>query len=161
MPSSVKDAATRAVQPPRASVPEAKADASTPDTVAEIPSGLYANEVLARNLILFRARRRFSQAELAQRSGLSRNSVSNIERGDVSPTISVVGRLATALETTLPDLFADETVPDVANDDELARLAAAGREGAIDARSLMVAIDEAAGYPSSRYSRAGRPRVAR
>lgn len=159
MPISVKPAADTAAR--RETGAALVAEAALPDATFDVPSGLYANEILARNIILFRARRRYSQAELAQRSALSRTSISNIERGDVSPTVSVVGRLAIALHVTLQELFADEAIPDIANDAELARLAAAGREGAIDADSLMMAIDEAAGYSADRYSRAGRPRLAR
>jgi len=50
---------------------------------------------------------------LAGRAGVSRSMISLIERGESSPTASVLHRLATGLGTTLASLFAEEERFDV------------------------------------------------
>lgn len=52
-----------------------------------------------------RAQRGLSQDELAHRAGLHRTYVSGVERGVRNPTITVLGRLAAALEVGLPVLM--------------------------------------------------------
>ena len=54
-----------------------------------------------------RKRRRMSLRDLASNSGLSANAISRIERGESSPTVSTLRRLATSLEIPIMDLFAD------------------------------------------------------
>lgn len=49
---------------------------------------------------------------LAGRAGVSRSMISLIERGESSPTASVLHRLATGLGTTLASLFAEEERPE-------------------------------------------------
>jgi len=46
---------------------------------------------------------------LAERCGLSINAISQIERGENSPTVSTLHRLATALSVHITDLFQEET----------------------------------------------------
>jgi transcriptional regulator with XRE-family HTH domain len=46
---------------------------------------------------------------LSERSGLSINAISRIERGESSPTVSSLRRLADGLDVTVIDLFKDET----------------------------------------------------
>jgi transcriptional regulator with XRE-family HTH domain len=46
---------------------------------------------------------------LAERSGLSVNAISQIERGENSPTVASLHRLATALDIPITDLFQEET----------------------------------------------------
>ena len=115
---------------------------------------------LARNVIIFRARRKLAQIALAEKAGLSRTTVSNVERASVDTTLSVVKRLANALDTTPNELLDEEMPVAYADDDELERLASTARDDAVDAHSLFVATDEAGGHSAERYSRAGRPRVA-
>jgi transcriptional regulator with XRE-family HTH domain len=62
---------------------------------------------LAERLRTLRRARRWSLDELAARSGVSRASLSRIENGDVSPTASVLGRLAGAHGATVSRLLAD------------------------------------------------------
>ena len=45
---------------------------------------------------------------LVERCGLSINAISLIERGENSPTVSTLHRLATALNVSITDLFQDE-----------------------------------------------------
>src|SRR5271166_2251019 len=62
---------------------------------------------LAERLRDLRRARRWSLDELSARSGVSRASLSRIENGDVSPTASVLGRLAGAHGSTVSRLLAD------------------------------------------------------
>jgi transcriptional regulator with XRE-family HTH domain len=54
--------------------------------------------------------RRLSMRALAERSGLSLNAISRIERGESSPTVASLFTLATALQVHIADLFT--TVPE-------------------------------------------------
>ena len=114
---------------------------------------------LARNVVLFRARKGISQQLLADAAGLSRATISNVERAEGSPNLEIVMRIATALDVKFIDLFAEQHAARV-SDATIADLKA-GRPspGSVKARSLIVAIDEAAGHSLERYSRAGRPRA--
>lgn len=54
-------------------------------------------DVLAKNLRKERQAQELTQEELADRAGMSSRYVGSIERGAVSATVSVLGRLAEAL----------------------------------------------------------------
>ncbi len=60
---------------------------------------------LARRLHLEREARGWSQADLAERSGVSKAMVSKIERGETSPTAALLARLAAAFGLTLAGLL--------------------------------------------------------
>ncbi len=62
---------------------------------------------LAERLRNLRQARRWSLDELSALSGVSRASLSRIENGDVSPTASVLGRLAGAHGVTFSRLIAE------------------------------------------------------
>ncbi|WP_183617996.1 helix-turn-helix domain-containing protein [Novosphingobium fluoreni] len=62
-------------------------------------------DVLAVNLRLLRQERDITQEELADRTGLSSRYVGSIERARVSASITVVGKLASALEIQPCDLI--------------------------------------------------------
>lgn len=131
------------------------------ETASETTRSSPAREALRVNLIVGRARLRLSQEALAKRAGLSRPTISRIERcaaPDVG--LDVIERLSTALETSVSELFApvDEGPAD---DAEIARRAAAPDDDYIDADALIAAMEEAARPAVQRYSRAGRPPVAR
>lgn len=53
-----------------------------------------------------RKERRLSQEELGHRSGLHRNYVGGIERGELNPSLEAITRLATALRVRISQLFA-------------------------------------------------------
>jgi transcriptional regulator with XRE-family HTH domain len=60
---------------------------------------------LAQRLRLERDSRGWSLAELAERSGVSKATISKIERAEASPTAVVLVRLATAFDLTLAGLL--------------------------------------------------------
>lgn len=62
---------------------------------------------LAERLRALRHARNWSLDELSALSGVSRASLSRIENGEVSPTASVLGRIAGAYRTTVSRLLAD------------------------------------------------------
>ena len=50
-----------------------------------------------------------SQQQLAERVGVSRQTISAIEKGDYNPTINLCIAICKALNKTLDDLFWEET----------------------------------------------------
>lgn len=121
---------------------------------------LPALEALRVNVIIGRARARLSQEQLAERAGVSRPTVSRIERGAADVGIEVVQQIADALGVAVSELF----VPagdDRLDDSEIAARLDTGEDEFIDARAVLEAVDEAAGREIERYSRAGRPALDR
>jgi transcriptional regulator with XRE-family HTH domain len=62
---------------------------------------------LAARLARLRAERGWSLDILAERSGISRTTLSRLERGETSPTASLLGRLCTAYGRTMSRLIAE------------------------------------------------------
>jgi transcriptional regulator with XRE-family HTH domain len=62
-------------------------------------------EIIAVNLRRTRQGRNWTQEELAERAELSARYVGAIERAAVSPSVTVLGRLADALEISACDLI--------------------------------------------------------
>ena len=60
---------------------------------------------LARNLRRLRLEKGWSQEEFADRAGLHRTYVSDLERGARNPTIVIVGKLADPLGVKLGELL--------------------------------------------------------
>jgi transcriptional regulator with XRE-family HTH domain len=63
-------------------------------------------ESLAARIALEREARGWSLGELAERSGVSKAMISKIERGEASPTATLLGRLSGAFGLTLSTLLA-------------------------------------------------------
>lgn len=63
------------------------------------------NEDLARRLSDLRRARNLSLDELAGKSGISRATLSRIERGDTSPTAVALGQLARTFNMSMAELF--------------------------------------------------------
>jgi transcriptional regulator with XRE-family HTH domain len=63
------------------------------------------NDLVATNLRRIRHARDLSQEELADECGLSARYVGSIERAKASPTVTVLGRLSSALDIDPRDLF--------------------------------------------------------
>jgi transcriptional regulator with XRE-family HTH domain len=59
---------------------------------------------VALNLQRLRKARRWSQSQLAEKAGLSREYVTRIERGRQDPTLGTLERLAKALKVKLVDV---------------------------------------------------------
>jgi len=53
-----------------------------------------------------RAERRVSQEELGLRTGVHRNYIGGIERGERNPSVTTIATLAAALDLKLSELFA-------------------------------------------------------
>ncbi len=65
------------------------------------------SEQLSRRVSSERQRRSWSLGDLATKSGVSKAMLSKIERREVSPTATVLLRIATALDMTLAELLTD------------------------------------------------------
>jgi putative transcriptional regulator len=61
---------------------------------------------------VLRAERGWSQADLAQRLEVSRQSVNAIETGKFDPSLPLAFRLARLFDTTIEAIFDDETAKD-------------------------------------------------
>jgi transcriptional regulator with XRE-family HTH domain len=82
--------------------------------VQVFPQTRRRGEAMGERVRLARLRRRMTQAELAARIGVSRQTLSNLERGDLSTSLAV---LAQALSV----LGLEEDLDRLAGDDELGR----------------------------------------
>ncbi|UBU08281.1 helix-turn-helix domain-containing protein [Nonomuraea gerenzanensis] len=76
---------------------------------------------LADRLAELRVERGWSLEELAQRSGISRSTLSRLERAEISPTASLLGKLCEVYERTMSRLLAEV-------EDEPPRLLSAGQQ---------------------------------
>ena len=63
------------------------------------------------NLKDLRIESNLSQAELAERSGISQGYLSSLERGEKQPTLPVLKRLASALGISVAALVDDNNKP--------------------------------------------------
>jgi transcriptional regulator with XRE-family HTH domain len=92
--------------------------------MAAQPSALAPDPIerrIARRLAGLRADHGWSLEALSERTGISRASLSRLERSELSPTAAMLGKLCTAFGWTLSRLMADaETKP--------ANLVAAGKQ---------------------------------
>ena len=66
---------------------------------------------LAQRLRREREQRGWPLSELARRAAVSKSMISKVERGEASPTASLLGRLAGAFGTTMSSLLAEPTSP--------------------------------------------------
>ncbi len=65
----------------------------------------HSSTMLAANLRRLRERRKLTQQELAERSGVPRPTLAHLESGEANPTLSVLVRVAEALGTSIEDLI--------------------------------------------------------
>lgn len=63
------------------------------------------NLVIAENLKALRAERQLSLGEAAERTGVSKSMLGQIERGESSPTISTLWKIATGLQVSFTSLL--------------------------------------------------------
>lgn len=66
------------------------------------------NNLLAKRVRALRKSRGYALDRLAELSGVSRSMISLIERGETSPTATVLNKLSDALDVTMASLFSDE-----------------------------------------------------
>jgi transcriptional regulator with XRE-family HTH domain len=71
---------------------------------------LESHEVLLRDLVKLRKKHRLTQAEVAERMGVSQPTVAGFERYDANPTLSTVRRYALAVGATLDERVVDDCV---------------------------------------------------
>lgn len=67
-------------------------------------TNLNINEKIGIKISILRKRLKFSQEKLSEFSGLSKNSISSIERGESNPSIETLDRIAKALNIELKEL---------------------------------------------------------
>ena len=63
------------------------------------------NLVIAANLKALRAAKQLSLGEAAERTGVSKSMLGQIERGESSPTISTLWKIATGLQVSFTSLM--------------------------------------------------------
>jgi transcriptional regulator with XRE-family HTH domain len=73
-------------------------------------------DTLGKNIKYFRLQRGLSQADLAEKAGISITFVSNIERGNNYPLAGTICNLAKALNIEIWELFKGEITPDESKD---------------------------------------------
>jgi transcriptional regulator with XRE-family HTH domain len=79
-----------------------------------------AESIFGEHLRELRQAARLSQETLAEKAGLHRNYVGHIERGEKTPSLDVLIRLAGAFALSLPELvegFDSRTVRNLLSDD--------------------------------------------
>jgi putative transcriptional regulator len=65
---------------------------------------------MKNRLRVLRAERQWSQADLAQKLDVSRQSINAIETGKFDPSLPLAFRLARLFETTIEAIFIDEQI---------------------------------------------------
>jgi len=73
--------------------------------------GTEVRAALARNIKAFRGRRNWSQADLAEKSGLSIVYLSDIERGNKWPYLDTLVKIAGAFKVEVYELLKPENTP--------------------------------------------------
>lgn len=63
------------------------------------------NYQLGKRIYFLRMERKISQEELAFRSNINKNYLSDVERGTRNPTLKVVAKIAKGLNITIEELF--------------------------------------------------------
>jgi putative transcriptional regulator len=62
-------------------------------------------ESMNNRIRVLRAERRWSQADLAERVGVSRNSINSVENGKFDPSLPLAYRIADAFELPVEQVF--------------------------------------------------------
>jgi transcriptional regulator with XRE-family HTH domain len=115
-----------------------------------------ARDALRFHLVFRRAKQKLSQSALAERAGVSRPVISELEQGRGNVTLGVLSRIAAALDATPAQLL---TVPSRGSTDEdVLRRDKEGLENFVDAWDFLEALDESgdAAEEVARYSKRGR-----
>lgn len=67
-----------------------------------------SSAVLRNNIRRLRFEKSMTQEELALRTGVSRQTIMSIERGDTNPSVLLAFKIASALEMQITDVFSME-----------------------------------------------------
>ena len=67
------------------------------------------HRVMENQIRVLRAERKWSQAELAEQIGVSRNSINAIENGRHDPSLPLAFRIAKVFELPVEKVFKDES----------------------------------------------------
>lgn len=81
--------------------------AASPELAAASGEPALLDARLAARLAELRTEHGWSLEELARRTGVSRSTLSRLERGEISPTAALLGRLCTAYERPMSRLLAE------------------------------------------------------
>ena len=68
-------------------------------------------DILGKNIKSFRSKKKLSQADLADKTGISITFLSNLERGNNFPLAGTLCSLAKALEVEVFELFKGDLIP--------------------------------------------------
>jgi transcriptional regulator with XRE-family HTH domain len=90
---------------------------------------------LGKNIKLLRFRKKYSQADLAEKADISIIFLSNIERGVKFPKPEIMSRIANALEIEVYELFKSDLIPEN-NKETISRLSEDIH------RNISIAVDE-------------------
>jgi len=63
------------------------------------------SKVLGNNLRVWRAKFEITQSELAQKAGVSRKTISTLERGVYTPSVALALTLSSIFETRVEEVF--------------------------------------------------------
>lgn len=69
-----------------------------------------SNNLIAENIKKFRKEKGFTQKELALKSGITRESLGNYERGTRTPPANILASIANALDKTTHELITGESL---------------------------------------------------
>ena len=61
--------------------------------------------MLKNDIIVFRAKKRWTQQQLADAAAVSRQTIAALEKEKYNPSLILAFKLANALETTIEELF--------------------------------------------------------
>lgn len=67
---------------------------------------------MINRLKVLRAERDWSQAELADKVGVSRQTINSLETGKYEPSLSLAFKLARLFDTTIEEIFSPEARPE-------------------------------------------------
>jgi len=81
------------------------------DRLGVVEIARVAGRVVKNKIRVLRAERKWSQAELAERVGVSRNSINSIENGHFDPSLTLAFAIADAFEQRIEDVFERERKP--------------------------------------------------
>jgi putative transcriptional regulator len=75
---------------------------------SETLNGTSAGHEMKNRIRLLRAEKNWSQAELAEKVGVSRNSINAVENGKFDPSLPLAFRIADVFERKIEDVFLRE-----------------------------------------------------